>query len=145
MEYYFEIKLGFYNAWLGMVILWLSGAGIMFFDKKTLKRLTDTSWYSKKDRFWLKLSQVLMYGVIIISLCIPLKIGTLWFYSGLVIWLAGIVGQFLALYNYASTPLNQPVVGGMYKYSRNPIYFFYSLATFGVCVASASIPLIAAW
>ena len=145
MEYFFEIRIGLWNAWIGMVILWLSGAFMMLLDPKATKRMIDTSWNNKQQKFWSALSMIFMYGVIIFSVFIPLKINTGWFYTGLIVWLTGIAAQYIAMLNYASTPLNQTVTTGVYKYSRNPMYFFYSLSTLGVCVASASLPMLIAW
>ena len=45
----------------------------------------------------------------------------------------------MALASFASTPLNQPVVKGLYRISRNPIYMTSSfLGWIGVGLATAS-------
>jgi protein-S-isoprenylcysteine O-methyltransferase Ste14 len=73
------------------------------------------------------------------SIVVPLKLGTMWFYTGLVIYVAGFVPLIIAYFNNAATPSSEPVVKGVYKISRNPLYFFTALALLGVSIASASL------
>jgi len=40
--------------------------------------------------------------------------------------------------NFATTPLNEPVTKGLYRYSRNPQYLTEFLMFIGVSIASAS-------
>lgn len=54
-----------------------------------------------------------------------------------------------AFHAYASTPKGETVVRGVYRLSRNPMYFFYEVGCIGglhclgiVVVALATIPLI---
>jgi protein-S-isoprenylcysteine O-methyltransferase Ste14 len=145
MTYFTEIQFGIWNAWIGSVILLLAGTNVMFINKKATKRLMDMSWYTRREKIAATLSMLAMYGVVIFSIWIPLKVGTMWFYSGLALWLIGIIGGLIALKNYATTPSNEPVTKGLYKISRNPLYFFYALGSLGICVASASLPLFIAW
>ena len=145
MNCFYEIKLGIFNAWIGTFALYFIGMFIALADKKAAKRLFDMSWYNSEERVWAIWSMIFMYGLMIFSIWTPLKLGSGWFYTGAVVWLSGVAGYFTALYNYAATPQNEMVSGGMYKYSRNPLYFFYSLATLGVCIASASLPLFTVW
>jgi len=53
-------------------------------------------------------------------------------------FIIGIALYIVALINFAKTPLNEPIVKGVYKISRHPLYFFHDIAFIGVCIASAS-------
>ena len=44
----------------------------------------------------------------------------------------------VATINFATTPMNKPVTGGVYHYSRHPIYVALFLIYLSVSIASAS-------
>ena len=72
------------------------------------------------------------------SIFLPLKLGTIWFYAGLAIFLTGLVVLAAATVNFARTPMDVPVTKGMYHYSRHPLYLASLLIYFSVGIASAS-------
>ncbi len=86
-----------------------------------------------------------MLSFYILSIWIPLKIGTLWFYIGVVIFILGFSGNIISTYNYASTPENEAIKKGMYKISRNPLYLYYGFMILGLTVASLSVFLFILW
>ena len=75
---------------------------------------------------------------------VPLKTGSAWFWIGAVIYVAAFAGFIKAFYDYAAAPADKAAQGGIYRLSRNPMYFFYFLGMAGVCVASASLWLLIA-
>jgi len=83
-------------------------------------------------------SKVIYFPAAVYSIFLPLKLGTVWFYVGLPIALAGLIAGTIVLVNWAKAPLDKPVTGGLYRYSRHPMYitsFFFFL---GVSLATAS-------
>ncbi len=131
-------EIGFFNAWLFIIPFIIVIYSPRFLHKKTWKRLGDTSWYKKKEKklkLWMSL---IMFVLIIYTIWLPLPLGTIWFYIGLFIVVIGLVFMFIAIENYASTPLDEPITKGLYKISRNPIYFFTSITFIGISIASAS-------
>ena len=58
------------------------------------------------------------------------------------IYIAAFAGFIKAFYDYAAAPADRAAQGGIYRLSRNPMYFFYFLGMAGVCVASASLWLL---
>lgn len=145
MSDFIELKIGLWNAWIGTVIAYGSQLLFTILKPQIKKRLFNMSWYKPGDKFAAYLSMLLMYGMIIFSIWVPLKIGTVWFYMGLVIFLTGIISSLIALHNYAAAPDNEAIVKGMYRISRNPLYFFYSIKMLGLCIASASLPMLIFW
>lgn len=133
-----EFEIGVFNAWLGTVPALLVSFIAMFVNKDAGKRLVDTSWYSKKEKRLIFPSMIFSYGLALYSIAVPLKLGTVWFYTGLIIYVMGIIPLIMAYHNYATTPLNEPIVKGIYRKSRNPIYFFTSIMFLGAIIASAS-------
>jgi protein-S-isoprenylcysteine O-methyltransferase Ste14 len=69
---------------------------------------------------------------------LPLKLGTIWFYAGLAIFLTGLVVLTAATVNFAWTPMDVPITRGIYHYSRHPLYFASLLIYFRAGIASPS-------
>ena len=145
MSYYTELNIGLWNAWIGGVIPLLSHMLIYFIDKKSWKRLGDMSWYTPADKIAAYASMIMMYGMILFSVWVPLKTGTVWFYSGIVLFCISYICYVVSYRNYATTPLDEAIVKGLYRFSRNPLYFFYSLMMLSLCVMSASLYLFLIW
>ena len=133
-----DFKIGLFNAWLGIVPIILSMIIIFVPKKKALKRGSDMSSYTKKEKFIALVSTGIFYLTLLYSVFVPLKVGTVWFYFGSIIYLFGIIPYIIGMSNYAATPLNEPVVKGVYKISRNPMYFFSSITILGMGIAGAS-------
>jgi len=133
-----DFKIGFVNAWLGTVPIIISMIIIFLPTKTALKRASDMSSYTQKEKHTALVSTGIFYAMLLYSVGVPLKIGTVWFYSGSIIYLLGIVPFIIGMSNFANTPLDEPVVIGVYKISRNPIYFFSSVTICGMGIAGAS-------
>jgi protein-S-isoprenylcysteine O-methyltransferase Ste14 len=65
-------------------------------------------------------------------------LGSMWFYVGFPIALLGLVGSVFVLVDWARTPAGEPVVRGIYRYSRHPMYVTMFLLLLGVSIASVS-------
>ena len=79
-----------------------------------------------------------MFASIIHSVFLPLKLGTSWFYAGLPICFLGLVMILIAVSNFATTPIDEPVTKGVYQISRSSMYFFGILTYIGAGIACAS-------
>jgi len=76
--------------------------------------------------------------MIIYSIFLPLKLGTVWFYIGLAVYVLGLIISAAALFSIASTKPSEPFTTGMYRYSRHPIALGTVLPMIGTGIASAS-------
>ena len=74
----------------------------------------------------------------IYSVFLPLKIGTLWFYAGLSIYLLGMIFLTIAEIRYVSTSEDKLLNKGVYSISRNPMWFGFFLILFGIGIACIS-------
>jgi len=83
-------------------------------------------------------TKLLVFLVLIYSIFLPLKLGTMWFYIGLPVTLLGLVTRAIVMVNWATTPLNAPVTRGLYRYSRHPMYLADFLFFLGLGIATAS-------
>ena len=75
---------------------------------------------------------------LIYSIFLPLQLGTWWFYTGLLIYLLGLIMVLLVSISFASAPLDEPLSEGIYAISRHPQYFGFFLAYAGIGIACAS-------
>ncbi len=142
LQFYTTFSFGWLNAWIPLFALVLIQVVYMFLFKDGGKRATDTSWYTPKDKRHAMVSTVLQWGIVILSLFIPLKTGTAWFVVGCVLFAVAVVGMTAALHAYVNTPRDKPVCHGVYRFSRNPMYFFYTVGVVAACIASASLWLL---
>lgn len=81
---------------------------------------------------------VIMPFTVVYSVFLPLKLGTGWLYSGLVVYAVGLVVSVMATHSFAATPIGEPVTGGIYRVSRHPVYLSGFLVYLGIGLAGAS-------
>jgi protein-S-isoprenylcysteine O-methyltransferase Ste14 len=72
------------------------------------------------------------------SVFLPIKLGTLWFYAGLTIWVLSMVISLISFVSFGTTPLDELVSKGTYRISRNPVFLSGFLADLGIGIACAS-------
>lgn len=135
-------KLGLWNAWILMLYFPLHQLIITLVDKavgraQIMKKMGYVPYKKKEERISMA-SMVLLVLGLLYSIFLPLKLGTLWFSVGLVLYLVGLTMLITATVNVAFTPLGQPFTSGIYRYSRHPGYLSMFITWVGVSVASAS-------
>ena len=88
---------------------------------------------------------IIMPAVLIYSVFLPLKTGTAWLYVGLLIFAAAMLVSTMALFNIAAAPADKPVMQGIYKISRHPMYLsgFLMFTAVGISCASWIVLLLA--
>lgn len=135
-------QIGFWNAWLFMVpyLLVTYGLSSAVVDRKAA--LFFRPDYTEAEKQVLQVTMTVVVLLVIYSIFLPLKLGTLWFYGGLAIYLAGLLLVVLATLGFANAPADAPVTEGVFRYSRNPLYFGFFLIYVGTGVASASLVIL---
>jgi len=127
-------ELGLWNAWIliiPLMIYWFSGIRFLF-----SKRMSKTpSLKRRKDKIISQILVLAMFVSFFYSVFVPLKLGTIWFYIGLLVYLAGIVLITLSMIDFATTPIDKPVTKGVYRYSRNPMFIGFFLVYVGISIA----------
>lgn len=134
-------EIGVWNAWI--LVLYLAFHPLMIrliAGKDGLKRLGFPSdlTYRNIERMVSNGSTLAFILLLIYSIFLPLKLGTVWFYTGLPITLLGLILFTIAIFNIANIPPDKPFTRGLYGYSRHPMYVTWSLALIGVSIATAS-------
>jgi protein-S-isoprenylcysteine O-methyltransferase Ste14 len=132
--------IGLWNAWWFTVC---SIIPIIFLFMPLVSRgkegETDfTVNFSKMQKNAFSTNQLIYFLIIIYSIFVPLKLGTVWFYVGLPVFLVAFIPYVIMTVNFVTTPLDQPVTTGIYRYSRHPSYLLMSLLLLGTGIASAS-------
>jgi len=69
---------------------------------------------------------------------LPLKLGTVWFFAGFLIYLLGAIIETMAMLDFFTTAVDKPVTKGVYCFSRNPMYFGMFLIFGGTGIACVS-------
>lgn len=133
-------KLGLLNAWIFMVLDALVTPIFLRIIKN--RQQPDTakavSGMSSKAILTYYFSKVMVIPALIYSFFLPLKTGTIWFYTGLPITLIGLIASFLILIQWSNSPPDKPIIGGLYHFSRHPMYIASFLVYIGVGIACAS-------
>ena len=131
-------KLGWGNGWLGTVPLMLTMLILFLTNKRASQRAMDMSAYTVRERIRAVASTCIFFGAVMYSIVLPLQCGTPWFYIGSIVYVCGCIPYLISTVNFASAPLNEPIVSGVYKISRNPLYLFSALMLLGIGIAGAS-------
>lgn len=133
-------EFGIWNAWIFILPFFLLPyIGDRFIKKRNMLSLSEyISEFSKKGKILLGALVILILGSHIYSIFLPIKLGTVWFYVGIVIFIVGFSIQIMAWQNLATAPVNLPVTKGVYRFSRNPMYIGDFLVLISVAIASLS-------
>ena len=136
-------EIGFWNAWILMLLLLAAGIVPLYIDnEKTEKRSEGEPTGSELNKTT-KVTHVISHIIIMpftlfYSIFLPLKLGTFWFYVGLPIYLLGLVMALMFSISFATAPLDEPINKGVYAISRHPGYFGFFLGCVGIGMACAS-------
>jgi protein-S-isoprenylcysteine O-methyltransferase Ste14 len=133
-----EFELGLWNAWILIIPILI----IAFSDM----RATAARESGKEGDFQLTRKEKRIINVIFLPMVVswvyavflPLQLSTAWLYSGLIIYLFGIVFTIATIQNFATSPKNKVITNGLYRFSRNPMYVGLLLMQIGVGIACSS-------
>jgi len=133
-------EIGLWNAWIFMLVDALT---LPVFLRIVRNRQSPSpekamAGMSRAEKIILYGSKALYVPALIYSIFLPLKLGTLWFYIGLPITLIGLIAGVVVLVNWATTPSDEPVIRGLYRYSRHPMYVAAFVMYIGLGIACAS-------
>jgi protein-S-isoprenylcysteine O-methyltransferase Ste14 len=135
-------EIGFWNAWILSLFMILHPLIMNFVDRAVgtgnlNKKMGDVPAEAGGVKP-IQIPTLLLIILFIISIFLPLKLGTTWFYIGLAIYLFGIMMFLSSMITAAKTPMGQVFTRGMYRYSRHPLYLSFFVIFLGISVASAS-------
>lgn len=136
-------EIGIWNGWIFIMLLFITAlVPLSINNDKFEKRMAGEpkgSEQKKVTRITNTITHVIIMPLtLILSIFLPIKFGTWWFYIGLPIYLIGLMFVLLFSISFASAPLDEPISKGVYAISRHPGYFGYFLAYLGISIACAS-------
>ena len=135
LNFFTTLRPGWFNAWIpawGMVLIQFV---FMALHREGGRRAVDTSWYTPTDRRNAAISSGLQIALLILSIFVPLKSGV-WLTVGTIVFALSLIAFIAAFLAYGLTPQGQTVTGGIYRLSRNPMYFAFFVGMIGACIAS---------
>ena len=134
------LEIGLWNVWIFMFLVLIPLPLVAFLRKGTFKKTASihASVLTKTDNKIFISSKVIMFSVFIYSIFLPLQLGSIWFSIGLPIYLLGLILQTIAWVNVATSPVDEPIIKGLYRYSRHPMYVSLLFIFIGASIASAS-------
>jgi len=131
-------EIGLWNAWILVIPILI----ISFSDMKvTAARESGESGDFQLTRTENRLTYAVFLPMIVsfvYAVFLPLQLGTTWLYSGLVIFLFGMVFTIVAVLNFATSPKDKVITKGLYRFTRNPVYIGLLLLQFGLGIACSS-------
>lgn len=131
---------GIWNAWLFMIIFLLQWLAVLAVPKHISERTGHPSEIkrNRKDNIIGWLTEIVWIGAILYSIFLPFHTGTAWFYIGLSLFTIGLIVLVSATVTVARTPADKPFTGGVYRFSRHPMYLSMMLIYAGVSIATLS-------
>jgi protein-S-isoprenylcysteine O-methyltransferase Ste14 len=135
-------EVGVWHAWIFIIPFLLVTYGLSYLIVDRKASLFAWPSYNKSEKMLVRIQMLLMIVPCIYSIFLPLKLGAAWFYAGLVIYLLGLAFIIMSVITFSGTPLEKPNTTGIYRVSRNPMYFGWFLAYVGIGIASASWPFL---
>ena len=136
----FEIDI--WNAWIPMLYFPLHPLIMIVADKligvgDIKKKMADVPYTSTEKKIFSSMMIVVALAFVY-SIFLPLKLGTIWFYISLFVYLLGLAMLIIAIVNTATTPHGKSFTKGLYRYSRHPMIFWGNIIHLGVGIATAS-------
>ena len=134
-----QFEIGIWNAWILTIWIILPVLVLFMVVKSPKTEVEYSSVSSKTERDACSIYHIIIFLTLIYSIFLPLKLGTSWFYVGLITFLLGMIAYMIVMVNFASTHLErEPITKGIYRYSRHPMYVTTLIVFFGAGIATAS-------
>ena len=137
MSFIPAFEIGLWNSWIFIIpllIYWLSGIKFLF-----SKRMPENTPPEKKsDKILSNILVLIMFGSFFYSIFLPLELGTIWLSIGILFYIIGLILITISMINFVTTPLDEPVIKGIYRFSRNPMFIGFFLVYTGIAFASIS-------
>jgi len=139
MDWFPVLEIGILNGWLHfgfylvVFIITLSTC-----PKEVKKRLFDRSLWNRNTKIITVIGKSFSFLNIFMIIFGKLAIGTTEFMIGTILYLCGLTLLVVGIINFRSAPLNEPILNGLYKISRNPQMIALYLMFLGMILAIGS-------
>ena len=140
MELIPAFELGFWNAWIFMIVFIIQMIVIMFVDKKTWQK-SHVPIEAKRNRYEKQVgifANLFWLIAMIYSIFLPLQLNSNLFYFGFIIFVIGLIILIRSTYDFMKTKPDRIIKTGIYKISRHPMYLSTFIIVLSVSIASFS-------
>jgi protein-S-isoprenylcysteine O-methyltransferase Ste14 len=131
---------GLCNGWLFMIVFPLQWLAVVVLPRRIDARTGHPADLRQgpgaKIMGWL--TQLFWIGATLYSIFLPLRPGTPWFTAGLMIFGGGLALLIAATLSVARAEAGKPFTGGIYRFSRHPMYLSMIFVYTAVSVAASS-------
>jgi protein-S-isoprenylcysteine O-methyltransferase Ste14 len=131
-----ELKLGWLNGWLYLAFFYTCfGIYLLSCSRGVVKKLYSIrGWEGRYYRLSI-FGKPFSIAALVLIILSPLRVNTILFWVSTIVYIAGFVIMFTALFIYRKTPVDEGVTGGIYQYSRNPQWIGLVLIFIGTCIS----------
>ena len=138
-----DLIIGISNAWIFIVLMYAAAFVPLSIDNKKVEKRIEREPKVNEWKSAIRIANAITHLIImpftlIFSLFLPIKVGTWWFYTGLLIYYLGFEMVLLSTITFATAPLGQPLSKGIYEISRHPGYVGFFLGYIGLGIACTS-------
>jgi len=121
LEFFPDLRFGLLNGWIFFLFYIIVFVIAMSTCPKEVKaRLFDRKGWGRSTIIITAIGKLFGLINIVTILLSSLKIGTIEFVIGAILYSIGLTGIVVAIINYRDAPLDKPITNGLYKISRNP-------------------------
>lgn len=132
--------IGLWNAWLFMIVFPLHWLTLFIIPRPIVERTGHPAdlRMDRKGKVMGRLAGIFWIGATLYSIFLPLRTGTAWLVIGLGAFVVGVFILIFATLSVARTEADEPFTGGIYRFSRHPMYLSMILVYAGAAIAAAS-------
>jgi protein-S-isoprenylcysteine O-methyltransferase Ste14 len=134
-----DFEIGIWNAWI--FTIWPIIVRILESVVVQEKSVSERLRYAVPMKFEKILGIISTASLVtgfVYSVFLPLKLDTIWFYGGLLIFLFGLILQLTVLFTLRNAKPDKPFITGPYQFSRHPIYLGLFLMIISISIMSLS-------
>ena len=135
------LEIGWSTGWwftaaFGLVNIFL----IIVYGKRFARHLFAFPKFQSLKEKIISMTSVFLFAraLMVYTVFVPIKAYGIWVYVGVIIFSLGLIVHTYAMINFATTPLNKPVVKGIYQYSRHPMQIMGIIMWLGVGISTGS-------
>jgi protein-S-isoprenylcysteine O-methyltransferase Ste14 len=131
-------ELGLWNAWILVIpMLFVFYFGMKVTAARESGKAGDFQ-LTRTENIIANASFYVMLPMLGYAIFLPLQLDAIWLYSGLTIYLFGIVFTIVAILNFATSPKDTVITKGLYSFSRNPMEIGLVLMQIGLGITCSS-------
>ena len=131
-------EIGVWNAWIFVIPMLIISLSAMRVTAARESKQSGNFELTGKEKRIVNAVFLPMIVSFIYAVFLPLRLGTAWLYSGVVVYLFGVAFSIVAVLNFATSPKDKVITKGVYSISRNPMYIGLILMQIGLGIICSS-------